>query len=63
MAADSLDYRLGIVYNALPGSSRKDAFEEWAKAEYPELWRQLERKGRRETLAGTKFNIVRNLEA
>ncbi|KAL2255814.1 hypothetical protein VTK26DRAFT_2674 [Humicola hyalothermophila] len=54
---------IGVTYNALPGPNRKARFEEWAKGEYPELWAQLERTGRRETITGTKFNIVRKLEA
>ncbi|KAK4131318.1 hypothetical protein BT67DRAFT_464353 [Trichocladium antarcticum] len=54
---------LGVVYNALPGDHKKDCFEEWARAEYPEIWAQLESKGRKETLAGSQFNIVRNLQA
>lgn len=55
--------RLGVTYNALPGEGSKAQFEEWARAEYPEIWAQLESKGRKETLMGTKFNIVRNMEA
>ncbi|KAH6845104.1 hypothetical protein B0I37DRAFT_416662 [Chaetomium sp. MPI-CAGE-AT-0009] len=54
---------LGVTYNALPGSDRKEEFEAWAAAEYPEIWAQLEKKGRTETLRGTKFNIVRDMKA
>ncbi|KAH6649878.1 hypothetical protein F5144DRAFT_25404 [Chaetomium tenue] len=54
---------LGVTYNALPGSDRKEQFEAWAAAEYPEIWAQLEKKGRTETLRGTKFNIVRDMKA
>ncbi|KXX79313.1 Complex I intermediate-associated protein 84, mitochondrial [Madurella mycetomatis] len=54
---------LGVTYNALPGTQRKRYFEDWAKAEYPEIWAQLENKGRKETIAGTKFNIVRTMKA
>ncbi|KAK3301267.1 uncharacterized protein B0H64DRAFT_34493 [Chaetomium fimeti] len=54
---------LGVTYNALPGSDRKEQFEAWATAEYPEIWAQLEKKGRTETLRGTKFNIVRDMKA
>ncbi|AEO62410.1 uncharacterized protein THITE_2106536 [Thermothielavioides terrestris NRRL 8126] len=54
---------LGVTYNALPGRERKEQFEAWAKAEYPDIWSQLEKKGRQETLRGTKFNIVRELKA
>jgi hypothetical protein len=52
-----------VTYNALPGTTRKKQFEEWARSEYPEIWAQLENKGRRETIMGTKFNIVRTMEA
>lgn len=55
--------RLGVTYNALPGETKKQQFEEWASAEYPEIWAQLESKGRKETIRGTKFNIVRNMRA
>ncbi|KAL2159723.1 hypothetical protein VTH06DRAFT_2292 [Thermothelomyces fergusii] len=54
---------LGVAYNALPGDSRKEQFEAWARAEYPDIWAQLEKKGRKETLRGTKFNIVRDMRA
>ncbi len=54
---------LGVAYNALPGSERKERFEEWASAEYPGLWAQLVKKGRTETIRGTKFNIVRDMKA
>ncbi|KAL2133744.1 hypothetical protein VTI74DRAFT_1824 [Chaetomium olivicolor] len=54
---------LGVAYNALPGDGRKHRFEAWARAEYPELWAQLEKKGRTETINGTKFNIVREMKA
>ncbi|KAK4248814.1 hypothetical protein C7999DRAFT_13263 [Corynascus novoguineensis] len=54
---------LGVAYNALPGESRKEQFEAWARAEYPDIWAQLEKKGRRETLRGTRFNIVRDMKA
>jgi hypothetical protein len=51
-----------VAYNALPGDSKLE-FETWAKAEYPDLWAQLAKKGRTETVNGTKFNIVRDLRA
>lgn len=56
-------YRLGVTYNALPGEGKKEQFEAWARTEYPEIWAQLETKGRKETLRGTKFNIVRDMKA
>jgi hypothetical protein len=52
-----------VAYNALPGSERKEEFEAFARAEYPDIWAQLEKKGRKETLRGTKFNIVRDMKA
>ncbi|KAK3945955.1 complex I intermediate-associated protein 84, mitochondrial [Diplogelasinospora grovesii] len=54
---------LGVTYNALPGTSRKEYFEEWAKEEYPEIWARLESKGKKETMQGDMFNISRVLEA
>ncbi|TVY68787.1 Mitochondrial complex I intermediate-associated protein, partial [Lachnellula suecica] len=38
---------LGILYNALPGQSRKDSIEEWAKGMYPAAWVELEKCGQR----------------
>jgi hypothetical protein len=52
-----------VAYNALPSAGRKEQFEAWARAEYPDVWAQLEKKGRKETLNGTKFNIDRDLKA
>ncbi|KAJ4306201.1 hypothetical protein N0V88_000997 [Collariella sp. IMI 366227] len=54
---------LGVAYNALPTEGRKQHFEAWARTEYPELWAQLEKKGRNVTINGTKFNIVREMNA
>ncbi|KAK1754672.1 hypothetical protein QBC47DRAFT_384596 [Echria macrotheca] len=54
---------IGIVYNALVIPGLNEKFEEWAKREYPELWARLLAKGRRLTLDGPKFNIVRTFEA
>ncbi|KAK5658532.1 hypothetical protein OQA88_1924 [Cercophora sp. LCS_1] len=54
---------LGVTYNAFQGPKSQLLFEEWAKEEYPELWAKLVSKGRRKTLNGPKFNIVRNMEA
>lgn len=51
-----------MTYNALLGK-RKDDFEEWAKQEYPELWARLESKGRRMTMTGPVFELVRTTEA
>lgn len=55
--------RLGVTYNALPGIEKKDQFEAWARSEYPDIWAQLEKKGRTETIMGRKFNIVREMKA
>ncbi|KAL2264839.1 hypothetical protein VTJ83DRAFT_7349 [Remersonia thermophila] len=54
---------LGVTYNALPREDQKEQFETWARAEYPDIWAQLEKKGRKETIMGTKFNIVRDMKA
>jgi hypothetical protein len=52
-----------VTYNALPGEGKKEQFEAWARTEYPDIWAQLEKKGRKETLRGPKFNIVRDMKA
>ena len=36
-----LPYRLGALYNAVPGQNRKDLVKEWACSLYPELWGEL----------------------
>ncbi|KAK4168864.1 complex I intermediate-associated protein 84, mitochondrial [Cladorrhinum sp. PSN259] len=56
---------LGVTYNALPGQPKKDAFEKWAREEYPEVWERMEERfGRRmETIKGKMFEIVRGFEA
>ncbi|CAG8978372.1 hypothetical protein HYALB_00010390 [Hymenoscyphus albidus] len=36
---------LGVFYNAMPGQNRKDMIEEWARATYPEAWRELQAMG------------------
>ena len=55
--------RIGVVYNALPMKGHKDAFEQWAKEEYPELWERLEKRRRKTTMSGPRFDIVRQFEA
>lgn len=37
---------LGTFYNAIPGQNRKDLVEEWAKDNYPDAWKELEKLGR-----------------
>jgi hypothetical protein len=54
--------RLGVTFNALPPPA-KEPFEEWAKEEYPEIWARLKSKGRKMTMEGEMFNIVRTFEA
>ena len=56
-------FRLGVTHNALPGRTRKEMFEEWAKHEYPEIWGRLESMGRKKMIGGDMFNIVREMEA
>jgi hypothetical protein len=55
---------VGVAYNALPGQSLKGHFAGWVEDEYPEIWKQLGKKGRRKTIEGLdKFNIERKLRA
>ncbi|KAK4191542.1 complex I intermediate-associated protein 84, mitochondrial [Podospora australis] len=54
---------LGVTYNALPMPRLKDEFEEWGREEYPELWTELEAKGKTETIDGTKYKVERRFEA
>ncbi|KAK0638711.1 hypothetical protein B0T16DRAFT_229744 [Cercophora newfieldiana] len=53
---------LGVTYNALPAPA-KPMFEDWGREEYPEVWARLESKGRKKTMMGDEFKIVRNMEA
>lgn len=41
----------------------KNAFADWAKVEHPEVWGELEKTVRRETIDGPKYNIERRFEA
>ncbi|CAL3967730.1 hypothetical protein PZA11_003960 [Diplocarpon coronariae] len=36
---------IGTFYNSIPSQNRKDLVEEWAKALYPEVWKQLSELG------------------
>ena len=59
-----MSIRLGYVYNGLPANEFKDEFELWAKAEYPDVWARLVKKGRKTNLEGfQRINITRNMEA
>lgn len=64
MVTDSKQ-RLGVVYNALPGSPLQEEFEEWASREYPDIWARLLKKGRRKSRIDniSKFNIAREMRA
>lgn len=56
--------RLGTFYNAIPGQNRKDLVEEWAKDNYPDAWRELEKLGRTEHEEGHMlFNMKREFKA
>ncbi|KAK4669313.1 uncharacterized protein QC763_201840 [Podospora pseudopauciseta] len=54
---------LGVTFNAIPTMEGKNAFADWAKVEHPEVWGELEKTGRRETIDGPKYNIERRFEA
>lgn len=59
------DYRLGVAYNALPGSELQGEFEEWASREYPSIWAKLLKKGRKKSQIDniSKFIIARGMKA
>ncbi|KAI8669413.1 hypothetical protein NCS57_00756300 [Fusarium keratoplasticum] len=55
------DMTLGIAFNALPGQAMQEAFKKWAKAQYPEAWEVLEKRGKRlnrDSLCQFKLNRV-----
>lgn len=55
---------LGIIYNALPGRKLQAEFQAWALGQYPDLWSQLEKTGRRGADGtGTSFKISRDIRA
>ncbi|CZR60764.1 related to complex I intermediate-associated protein 84, mitochondrial precursor [Phialocephala subalpina] len=55
---------LGTFYNAIPGQNRKDLVEEWAKDNYPDAWKELEKLGRYEHEEGHMlFNMKREFKA
>ena len=66
------DYSLGIAYNAFPGQTLQNEFESWAKAAYPLIWKQLEKRGWKKVKleiqdmildTRRKFKIFRRLKA
>ncbi len=38
-------YSIGTLYNAIRGQEKRDKIAGWAKAKYPDVWRQLEETG------------------
>lgn len=55
---------LGIIYNALPSRKLQADFQAWALGLYPDLWAELEKKGRQGTdETGINFRISRDLRA
>ena len=55
---------LGVIYNALPDRKLQADFQAWALGIYPDLWAELEKKGRRGTAeTGISFRTTRVLRA
>ncbi|KAK7403211.1 hypothetical protein QQX98_011028 [Neonectria punicea] len=56
---------LGVAYNALPGPDLQSRFQSWAKMRYPDIWAELDKKGRRESRESTlcKFKLNRVFKA
>ena len=51
---------LGMLYNAVPGQNSKDSVEDWAKALYPEIWKELAKVGQTEQKEGHRlFHLKR----
>ncbi|KAI9846689.1 MAG: hypothetical protein M1837_003744 [Sclerophora amabilis] len=54
---------IGTLYNAIPVQERKDQVEQWAKENYPEVWKELEQRGRKRSALRTwAFKIDRDLK-
>ncbi|KAH7325881.1 hypothetical protein B0I35DRAFT_120687 [Stachybotrys elegans] len=55
---------LGITYNALPGQQLQSAFKDWAQRQYPHIWAELEKVGKRMNAEGLcLFKVKRVLKA
>ncbi|CZT12381.1 related to complex I intermediate-associated protein 84, mitochondrial precursor [Rhynchosporium agropyri] len=55
---------LGTFYNSIPGQSRKDLVEEWAKGLSPDIWRALCKLGQTTQEEGHRlFNMTREMKA
>ncbi|KAJ9624122.1 hypothetical protein H2203_005571 [Taxawa tesnikishii (nom. ined.)] len=56
--------RIGSMYNAVPGASKREDIEAWAKETHPQAWRELEAIGREKNPenANLYFNIDREIE-
>ncbi|KAH7350623.1 hypothetical protein BKA65DRAFT_242537 [Rhexocercosporidium sp. MPI-PUGE-AT-0058] len=55
---------LGTFYNSLPGQSRKDLVEQWAKGLYPDVWKELCKLGQTTQKEGHRlFNMKREIKA
>ncbi|KAI9724910.1 MAG: hypothetical protein M1812_000186 [Candelaria pacifica] len=55
---------LGTVYNAIPGQNKKDEVERWGRENYPSIWTELEKFGRRKTEDGSQLlQIARDVRA
>lgn len=52
------------MYNAVPGASKREDIEAWAKETHPQAWRELEAIGREKNPenANLYFNIDREIE-
>jgi len=51
-------YRIGSIFNAAPGQAKQAEVEEWAKANHPEEWAELEQAGLRETDIGMRYSGI-----
>ncbi|KAF7539748.1 hypothetical protein G7Z17_g12347 [Cylindrodendrum hubeiense] len=55
---------LGVAYNGFPGQQLQSRFQSWAKMRYPEVWTELEKKGKRMTRDSLcKFKLNRVFKA
>lgn len=60
----TVDARLGIACNALPGQDLQASFADWAAAGYPDVWEQVKKRGCSMTIEGLRrYKIPRDMKA
>lgn len=56
------DYRIGHMYNSMPGQIRKDLIATWCEELYPSTWSELQACGMQEMKEGYKLFKLPGIE-